>query len=47
MRGKRVVIVDDVVLSGATLEPVRDRARRAGAERVMALVAAKATKGLM
>lgn len=45
-RGKRVVIVDDVVFSGATLEAVAAALRAAGAARIMALVAAKATKGL-
>jgi predicted amidophosphoribosyltransferase len=41
-----VVVVDDLVLSGATLEAVASALRSRGATRVIALVATRATKGL-
>lgn len=44
--GQVVVVIDDVVLSGATLEIIGDLLKAAGADRVIALTATRATKGL-
>jgi predicted amidophosphoribosyltransferase len=44
--GKVVVVVDDLVLSGATLETIARALRHAGARKVFALTATKAHKGL-
>ena len=46
VQDRTVVVVDDVVLSGATLETIASVLRAAGARRVVALVATRATKGL-
>jgi predicted amidophosphoribosyltransferase len=46
VRNKVVVVVDDVVLSGATLETLAAALRASGARRVIALAATRATKGL-
>ena len=44
--GKSVLVVDDLVLSGATLETLGALLREAGASRVIALAATRATKGI-
>ena len=46
VRDKVVVVVDDVVLSGATLETIGSALRADGAKRIISLVATRATKGL-
>lgn len=45
--GQTIVVVDDLVLSRATLEAIAGALRQNGAARVIALVATRATKGLM
>jgi predicted amidophosphoribosyltransferase len=42
-----VVLVDDVVWSGATLEAAATALRASGARRIIALIATRATKGLV
>lgn len=44
--GKVVVVIDDIVRSGSTLEAVGTALTKAGADRIIALVATKAHKGL-
>ena len=46
LSGEVVVLVDDLVLSGATLEVIGSKLKHAGAVRVIALTATKAHKGL-
>jgi predicted amidophosphoribosyltransferase len=43
---KVVVVIDDVVLSGATLETIGALLREAGARRIIAMTATRASKGL-
>lgn len=46
VHNKRVLVIDDLVFSGATLESLAAVLREAGAIRIIALAATRATKGL-